>query len=522
MDTVTAYEQFNLRCYDWALEDLKREIDQSFPFLRTVTECRVHSWIAIIEELDNEQKRILSRLLVKKQYYQVVERIPATSDDEVIYRQFFIRVIRMPIEPWETPDPSKGDISPINLRHLASRIIERLNPILGDRIERFNEMEWSHVTPMGDWSVKTRISIYNLRKPEIHYEHRVSRADQTRPLVRSWLEPRYSFARNLGLGENVWRVNYEYELEPVAESLATLCAHFIDAFPRLVQGISPDEATAVIPISNNDLLSQYTGEQNELIREIHHALEEDDRVYAAWIPVSNHVDISGLHISIAVSDREYEALSASMAQRERFVRSIGSTPILLSSYFDPPCWRMPATEVDILYAGQDGPHSICYDWWPLSVASVPTEGHRIIFNKVGLPQTDRCRGGNDSRIKPTSTPDERISRAANWFWDAFWLDVAEMLRNSVEPFMFAWSALNELEELLSLPKTSEKERVASSTFSDSLVTARELTARGVFLTDHLRLKGIDAPSADMFDQMNRLTDLVRDVWGNQSESLALI
>ena len=523
MDAETACEQLSVRYFQLALEDFQREIDQGFPYLRTVTDRRVQFWIVIFEGLANEQKQTLSRALVKKQFYQIAERMgnPYTHEDEIIYEQFFAHVIRMPMLPRETPDPSKGDITPINLRRLASRIIERLNPILGDQLERFNEMEWAYVTPMGDWSVKTRVSIYNPRKPEIRYEHRVGRTDYTWRPVWAWLEPRFSFARNLGLGENVWRVDYEYELEPVAESLATLCAHFIDAFPRLVQGISPNEAIAVSPISNNDLLSQYTGEQVELIREIHHALEEDDRVNAAWISVPNGSHFADL-VSIAVSDREYEALSASMGQRVRFIQSMGSTPILLSSYFDPRMWEIHATEVVIVYSGQVGPHSINYRWWPLSIAAIPTEGHRILFNKVGLPRTDQHVRRNNANIKHRTTPDERILQIANWFWAALVMEVAASIRGHNEPLEWAWTALIELEESLSLPVTSEEERVATSTISHNLTMARQLAARGAFLTDQLRLKEIDAPSADIFDNMNRLIDLVGEVTGSQSESLALI
>ena len=121
------------------------------------------------------------------------------------------------------------------MRRLASRIIERLNPILGDQVQQITKMVWSYATPIGDWAVRTRVSIYNPREPEVHYVHQVNRSDyiRTRPYL-----PSYDFAGCLGLGRNIWRVDYGYELQPTVDSLATLCAHFIDAFPRLVEGLS--------------------------------------------------------------------------------------------------------------------------------------------------------------------------------------------------------------------------------------------------------------------------------------------
>ena len=264
-------------------------------------------------------------------------------------------------------------------------------------------------------------------------------------------------------------------------------------------------------MSNNDLLLQYTREQDELCQQIYRALEADNRTHAAWVLHLNMLCFSVKVISIAVSDTEYAALSASLGQREDFVRSIGSWPVLLSSYVDPPMRRIPATDIRILHSGQVVPHSICYQWWPLSIASIPSEGHRILYDRVGLPHTGQYRGYDRSNIRPKNTPDEQISENASWFWAALWTEVAALFEDYDEPFAWTWTALNVLEVSLNLPITSEKERVVASRFSHNLVTARELTARGAFLTDKLRLKGIDAPSADIFVQMNRLIRFVAEV-----------
>ena len=264
-------------------------------------------------------------------------------------------------------------------------------------------------------------------------------------------------------------------------------------------------------MSNNDLLSQYVSEQDELIRQVHHGLQEDTRTSAAWVSVPTATHFYNLAVSIVVSDSEYEVLSASMRQRERFAQSVRPWPILNFSYFDPPMWRMPKTEVIALYSGQVAPHSVHYYWWPVSIATIPTEGCRVLYNKVGLPQTDRHGGRNNSRIKPISAPDETVSKLCNWFWAALWIEVEALFRDDDEPFIWTYTALNALEVSLGLPKTSEEKRVASSTFLDHLVTASGLTARGAFLTDQLRLKEIDAPSADIFDQMNRFIRFVAEV-----------
>ena len=233
MDTETAYREFRIRRYPWALREFQREIDQGYPYLRTIAERDVQTWIVLLEGLDNEQKRIVSRLLVKRRFQKTIESTenPFTAQDLATLKQY-LRVL--PMLPRKTPDPSQGDIKPIKMRRLASRIIERISPILGDQRTHFSEMEWSYVTPVGDWNVTTEITIYNPREPEVRYWHSVSRNDDKTP-PRDYI---YDFVNNLGLGVAIWRVDYGYELEPTADSLAALCAHFIDAFPRLVEGLS--------------------------------------------------------------------------------------------------------------------------------------------------------------------------------------------------------------------------------------------------------------------------------------------
>ena len=237
MDAETAHQQLDIRCYRWALEDLQREIDQGYPLLRTVMERRVHSWIALLEGLDNEQKLILSRVLVKRRFRAPTSMgDPFNAEDAAILKQYE-RVL--PMLPPKTLDASKGDIKPVKARRLASRIIERLNPILGDQLEDSGEMTWKYVTPIGDWNVITEFSVYNPREPEIHHQHHYSRRDYIR--TRGTLLPRYQFATCLGVGINQWRVDYGYELEPAADSIAEVTAHFIDAFPTLAQGLSPND-----------------------------------------------------------------------------------------------------------------------------------------------------------------------------------------------------------------------------------------------------------------------------------------
>ena len=237
MDTETAYQQLRIRYYRWALEDFEREINEDYPYLQTIAERGVQSWIVLFEGLDNEQKRPLSRVLVKRAFRKFIANTedPFTAQDAALLKQYE-RVL--PMVPPKTPDPGKGDVKKIKIRRLASRIIERLSPILGDQLTHFSEMEWLYVTLIGDWNVKTVVLVNNPREPQVRYWQSAIRRDHVAPLQPGESTPSYSFVYSLGLGPTYWFVDYGYELEPTADSLATLCTRFIDAFPRLVDGLS--------------------------------------------------------------------------------------------------------------------------------------------------------------------------------------------------------------------------------------------------------------------------------------------
>ena len=83
MDTETAYQQLRMRCFRWAREDFQREINEGYPNLGMIAERRVQSWIVLFEGLDNEQKRLLSRVLVKKAFRKAISNSedPFTAQD---------------------------------------------------------------------------------------------------------------------------------------------------------------------------------------------------------------------------------------------------------------------------------------------------------------------------------------------------------------------------------------------------------------------------------------------------------
>ena len=76
MDTETAYKQFEFRCYEWGQEDFQREIVRGYPYLKTIADRDVQSWIVLFEGLNYEQKQLLSQLLVKRVFKSKRQILP--------------------------------------------------------------------------------------------------------------------------------------------------------------------------------------------------------------------------------------------------------------------------------------------------------------------------------------------------------------------------------------------------------------------------------------------------------------
>jgi hypothetical protein len=241
MDIQQAKDEFAVRYYQWAMEDFWREIREGFPLLRRIKGSRVPRLLAIVESLQPEEQFRLAVALVKRVHPRALELLhaPLTTEEKVLVSRLLdLLVIPTPGEMEISRQITVGTISlKVSRKGFAALIKKELQPILGNVTERCGPHEWLYTTPIENWIVYTFIDVGG-RHHQLNYEHTIGLPDT--PLYTNLVE-RVSLLRWLGItGQTMWDELTEPELPEAAKTLALLCSHFMQATPKLLEGLVPD------------------------------------------------------------------------------------------------------------------------------------------------------------------------------------------------------------------------------------------------------------------------------------------
>jgi len=238
---LTAKLKFGERFYRWALEDWNREINENFPFLRSISTAQ--NELKVIESLSKEQRKVMTVALVKR--FTKKDVLELCGDEFSDYEK---KLVEWYLKTWwdeeeheslMTPPggwpPEAGEIK-LKRRKLRDHIITNLTPILGKRDENWGiELVWRYCTVIGPWQVMTYIDVGG-QGHQLTYEHSIS-VSETAQLIEG-----ISVLSWLGIaGQTMWRGIHDADTEPTAEALAKIIAHFMNAVPKLLEGLSPDD-----------------------------------------------------------------------------------------------------------------------------------------------------------------------------------------------------------------------------------------------------------------------------------------
>jgi len=110
------------------------------------------------------------------------------------------------------------------------------------------------------------------------------------------------------------------------------------------------------------LLQQRRIEREALVGRLRDQLHSDERVAAAWLdgPDVEGVagDLGGVDLWLAVADAHSQAI---IAQRRDYVAGV-ARPLLIEEWFTAA--PQGGACLLVLYAGQAGPHQVCWHWLP--------------------------------------------------------------------------------------------------------------------------------------------------------------
>jgi hypothetical protein len=234
---------FEERYYRWALEDWRREIEQDFVFLRSLKE---HLVLRMMESLRTEEQFSLARALVKRgrkqEFLEMLGDQLTRQEQKYVqwYANEITRAVSMPrVLPEDTATsnqaPQKSSSKKLNRKKLKQCVAKAVSPILGNNFYDWGYwQEWMYFTKIGPWQVVSYFDVGS-QFHQLCYDHSIIVSEQVRLLegisILSWL----------GIaGQTQWQGLTDSDAESTADSLAQIVAHFMEAAPKLLDGLSPD------------------------------------------------------------------------------------------------------------------------------------------------------------------------------------------------------------------------------------------------------------------------------------------
>jgi len=234
---------FRERFYFWALADWNRELRDNFPLLRAVYDEGPQPAVEIMEQLAPDRREAVSIALVKRftdeDTLRRLEALPTIEERNLA--EWFVEkclarrarrsgAVVLPGSYSKAALPKK-----LKRKKLKRHIIGALHPILGDKYEEWGDsFEWRYRTKIGPWHVITYIDVGG-QGHQLSYDHSVLLSDRVR------LFEGISLLSWLGIcSQTNWQGLVDGDAEPAALVLATIVAHFMEAAPKLLKGLTPD------------------------------------------------------------------------------------------------------------------------------------------------------------------------------------------------------------------------------------------------------------------------------------------
>jgi hypothetical protein len=106
-----------------------------------------------------------------------------------------------------------------------------LVPLFKVQPKRWGPHEWFFEARLSNWTLYTLIDLGG--KSQLRYEHRVGIRDNL------YIADHIDLQAWMGLGHTKWDQIEAGEITEAARNLEEICAHFVTALPRLLEGLVP-------------------------------------------------------------------------------------------------------------------------------------------------------------------------------------------------------------------------------------------------------------------------------------------
>ena len=240
---LAAQAEFDERFYWWVLQDWARGIEENFPLLHSVNATLI---LKIMEDFEDDKRWALAKALVKRgkseELLKSCNDILTKQDKE--YERFYVDMVTKSVSGeayWDEERSRKAKEALLGPRHnrlnrwkFRKYIVQALIPILGEDYEDWGGGEWRYRTQIGPWLVMTYIDTGG-QGHQLCYEHDIIASEHV------YLAENINLLRWFGIASQTdWQYLLASDAEPTAKGLAMIVAHFMNAVPKLLDGLTPD------------------------------------------------------------------------------------------------------------------------------------------------------------------------------------------------------------------------------------------------------------------------------------------
>jgi hypothetical protein len=225
-----ARAEFLSRCYQWALADLDREVDQNLRLARKVRGRLAVSEVAVAEYLTQDQRRSMFRARLKRGFgFLMGQKLTSPEEDALAeelatrWRGYFL-------------DPKLGgypQLTPKIPRQSFRKLLKE--KLAGQGLGDFDgwdlPTEWRYRLSIGTWIIETYIDT-GARSRQLAFGHAIVKEPEHVPLLETGL--RISCLGLLGFSAT-WDMLTPEDLPEAADDLIILCRHFLNAAPGLLE-----------------------------------------------------------------------------------------------------------------------------------------------------------------------------------------------------------------------------------------------------------------------------------------------
>lgn len=241
-----AKHEFAVRYYLWGQSEFKREIEESFPLMRSFKAGRFWKRYRFMQQLEGREQLILASAILKRANPDAVQALGEsfTSEEEALLaqlREFSLTPAGLEAEI-QARQRAGEKIKFASKAKLRRAIIDQFKGAFGSEcidlaiVGLDTELEFK--MKCCGWLLTTNFEFDGVNR-QITYSHRISSETAKEPDgVRAVILGFPSLSGWLGTrGDTKWEYLMDEDIQPVCDFIIQRCRHFFEVAPKLLKGL---------------------------------------------------------------------------------------------------------------------------------------------------------------------------------------------------------------------------------------------------------------------------------------------